>query len=238
MNDPRSGCSTIRLRTLAVLAVGALSLVTSGCAIQAPLLTPSPEFAPVAPPQRDQERPVTGSIFASHKEESWFGQKRDFYVGDVVTIILDEQTQAARAQNSAINRESSNDMITPGAAAILRPSGGALADFVFSGNTLESAGGGSTDQQARLSATIAATVVEVLPNGNLVLRGEKHLTLTEGSEVIQVSGIIRSRDIAPDNTVLSRRIANAQITYQGRGDMARASRPGWGTRFLLNVWPF
>ena len=81
-------------------------------------------------------------------------------------------------------------------------------------------------------------MVEVLPNGNLVIRGEKRLTLTEGSEVIQVSGIIRSRDIAPDNTVLSRRIANAQITYLGSGDMARAARPGWGTRLLLNIWPF
>lgn len=233
-----SRLQALRMHLPRLASAGVLLVLLSACAVSSPPLAPTPEFAPVHPPELARERPVTGSIFGNHREESWFGQKRDYYVGDVVTIVLDEQTQAQRAQSASINRESSNDMITPGAAAVLRPRGGAFADLGFGGNTIESAGGGTTDQQATLSATIAATVVEVLPNGNLVIRGEKRLTLTEGSEVIQVSGIIRSRDIAPDNTVLSRRIANAQITYLGTGDMARAARPGWGTRLLLNIWPF
>jgi flagellar L-ring protein precursor FlgH len=81
-------------------------------------------------------------------------------------------------------------------------------------------------------------VVEVMANGNLVLRGEKQLALTEGSEVIQVAGIIRPDDVAPNNTVQSRRLANAQIAYRGTGDLANATRAGWGTSALLKIWPF
>lgn len=227
-----------RRAALAGACALAAGLAAGGCAIQPPDPAPSREFAPALPVKREPQRAVTGSIFGNHRQESWFGRKRDYDVGDVVTVVLNEATQASRAQSGSVSRESSNDMLTPGALAVLRPSGGALADFSTSGNKIESAGGGTAEQQASLAATVAVTVVEVLANGNLVVRGEKRLTLTEGSEVIQVSGIIRARDIAPDNTVLSRRIANAQITYQGRGDMARASRPGWGTRLFMNIWPF
>ena len=81
-------------------------------------------------------------------------------------------------------------------------------------------------------------MVDVLANGNLVVRGEKQMALSEGTEVIQVSGIIRPDDISRNNTVLSRRLTNAQFIYRGTGDIANASRAGWGTRALLNFWPF
>jgi flagellar L-ring protein precursor FlgH len=81
-------------------------------------------------------------------------------------------------------------------------------------------------------------VIEIMANGNLVLRGEKQVALTEGSEVIQVAGVVRAEDIAPNNTVASRRLANAQIAYRGTGDLAAPSRAGWGTSALLKLWPF
>ena len=80
--------------------------------------------------------------------------------------------------------------------------------------------------------------VEVLGNGNLVIIGEKQLALTEGSEFIQVKGIIRPADIQPDNTILSQRIANAQISYRGSGELASATKPAWLTSLLYNFWPF
>jgi flagellar L-ring protein precursor FlgH len=89
-----------------------------------------------------------------------------------------------------------------------------------------------------LTGSVAVSVVEVMPNGNLVLRGEKQLALTEGSEIIQVAGIIRPDDVAPNNTVQSRRLANAQIAYRGSGDLANATKAGWGTSTLLKIWPF
>jgi flagellar L-ring protein precursor FlgH len=70
------------------------------------------------------------------------------------------------------------------------------------------------------------------------VRGEKQLALTEGAEIIQVSGILRPSDVSPNNTVQSRRLANAQIAYRGTGDMANASRAGWGTSALMKLWPF
>jgi len=108
----------------------------------------------------------------------------------------------------------------------------------LNGSTIKSEGEGSADQTASLTGSIAVTVVEVLANGNLMVRGEKQLALTEGTEVIQVSGIVRPEDVSPNNTLQSRRLANAQIAYRGTGDMASAAKPGWGTSLLYKIWPF
>jgi flagellar L-ring protein precursor FlgH len=108
----------------------------------------------------------------------------------------------------------------------------------LTGGSVSNKGTGAADQQASLNGSVAVAVVEVMANGNLVLRGEKQLALTEGSEVIQVAGIIRPDDVAPNNTVQSRRLANAQIAYRGTGDLANATRAGWGTSALLKLWPF
>jgi flagellar L-ring protein precursor FlgH len=103
---------------------------------------------------------------------------------------------------------------------------------------ITSDGSGSADQSASLTGAITVSVVEVQANGNLVVRGEKYLSLNQGSEVIQVSGIVRPDDVASNNTVQSRRLAHARFTYQGGGELASASKAGWGTRSLLKFWPF
>ena len=116
--------------------------------------------------------------------------------------------------------------------------GGLLGGANLLGGSIENKGVGTADQKASLEGSVAVTVIDVLANGNLVLRGEKQLALTEGTEVIQVAGVIRPEDVAPNNTVQSRRLANAQITYRGTGDLAAATRAGWGTSGLLKLWPF
>ena len=92
------------------------------------------------------------------------------------------------------------------------------SNFKLDGGTVISEGAGPADQAALLTGSISAMVIEVLSNDNLVILGEKQLAPTEGSEFIRVQGIIRPADIQPDNTVLSRRIANAQISYFGQAD--------------------
>jgi flagellar L-ring protein precursor FlgH len=89
-----------------------------------------------------------------------------------------------------------------------------------------------------LKGSVAVSVVSVMANGNLVLRGEKQLALTEGAETIQVAGIIRPEDVSAINTVQSRRMANAQISYRGSGDLASTAKAGWGTSALMKLWPF
>ena len=105
-------------------------------------------------------------------------------------------------------------------------------------NKASSTGTGTADQLATLTGSVAVTVVEILANGNLMVRGEKKLGLAEGTEVIQVSGVIRPEDVGPNSTVQSRRLANAQIAYRGSGDLANATRAGWGTTLLHKFWPF
>jgi flagellar L-ring protein precursor FlgH len=181
---------------------------------------------------------ATGAIYVGRQSDSWFGKGRNFQVGDVITVLLNESTQAARTQNGTITRDSSNTLAPAGLQAYGAGLGGLMKGINMTGGSVSNKGTGAADQQASLNGSVAVAVVEVMPNGNLVLRGEKQLALTEGTEVIQVAGIIRPEDVAPNNTVQSRRLANAQIAYRGTGDLANATRAGWGTSALLKLWPF
>jgi len=210
-----------------------------GCSTLPPEpLKHSPNFEPVFPKVETSPEVPTGAIYGGKQSESWFGKGRNYQVGDVITVLVNESTQASRTQNNNLSRESSNDAIPQGLTDYYANRGGWLKGTTLSGNKINSKGAGEADQQASLVASVAVAVVEVMRNGNLVVRGEKQLALTEGSEIIQVSGIVRTDDIAPNNTVQSRRLANAQIVYRGTGDMANATKAGWGTSALLKLWPF
>lgn len=224
------------MKSLLVLAA-VLGLV--GCTVLPPQpMTHTPEFAPVIPVARERAPQATGSIYHGRISDNFFGRGRNYQVGDVITVILNESTQAARTANTEVNRKSANDVIPMVPTNRLRTMGGILGGTDVRSANISSTGKGTADQQASLEGAVAVTVVDVLANGNLVLRGEKQLALTEGAEVIQVAGVIRPEDVAPNNTVQSRRLANAQITYRGTGDLAAASKPGWGTGLLLKLWPF
>ena len=212
----------------------------TGCTTVTPpqAMTHSPQFEPVYPVQNARETMATGAIYVGRQSDSWFGKGRNFQVGDVITVLLNESTQAARTQNGSITRDSSNTLIPDGLKTYGAGLGGFMKGINMTSGSVSNKGTGAADQQASLSGSVAVAVVEVMPNGNLVLRGEIQLALTEGSEIIQVAGIIRPDDVAPNNTVQSRRLANAQIAYRGTGDLANATRAGWGTSALLKIWPF
>jgi len=210
----------------------------SGCAA-APVMQPSAEFAVVRPTQEQPDRIPTGSILDNSRRMSLFEGQRHWNVGDLVTIILAETTQASRTAGLSADRAASNDVLnTADMAGKVLAQGGFIGALKKDGGNISHDATGSASQAASLQGSITASVVEVLPNGNLVVTGEKQLALSEGSEFIQVTGVIRAQDIQPDNTVASRRIANAQISYRGTGELARAAKPGWGTSLLYNLWPF
>jgi flagellar L-ring protein precursor FlgH len=221
--------------------IGVVALVAglSACATPA-LETPlqAERFEPVYPVAADLARPATGAIYNGRQSDHWFGRGRSYQVGDVITVLLNESTQAARQQSANVSREASNEALPPGLSTKIGGLATALGGLNLNASNVASAGTGTADQRATLTGSVAATVVEVLANGNLLVRGEKRLTLSEGAEIIQVSGIIRPEDVSRNNMVQSRRLANAQISYRGTGDLANASRPGWGTRGLLKFWPF
>jgi flagellar L-ring protein precursor FlgH len=108
-------------------------------------------------------------------------------------------------------------------------------DTSFDGKT-ELTGIGDSNQNNELKGTITVMVTKIFANGNLYVRGEKWISLNEGDEYVRVKGIIRPQDVNPDNTIESNRIADARITYSGKGAFADASKPGWLTRILTSPW--
>ena len=218
-----------------------ISVLMTGCAsndLTQKTLTHSPEFAPVYPLAADNNRVPTGGIYGNRQSDAWFGWGRNFQVGDIITVILNESTQAARTSNSDLSRESKNTGLPSGLSTEVGKVSPFLQGIDLSSSNITSKGKGVADQKASLVGSVAVTVVEVLANGNLMVRGEKKLGLAEGTEVIQVSGIIRPQDVGPNSTVQSLRLANAQIAYRGNGDVANAAKAGWGTSALHRFWPF
>ncbi len=225
----------ILLSSLVVLAV------LQGCASQAPVLStlsPSPDFAPVYPLAKDQTAPATGGIYGNRQSDAWFGRGRNYQVGDLITVLLNESTQADRSQKTDISRDASNTALPSGANLLLGNIHPILDGLNMNSAKTTSTGKGTVAQGASLTGSVTVTVTDILANGNLVVRGEKKLGLSEGTEVIQVAGVIRPQDIGPNGTVQSLRLANAQIAYRGTGDLASASKPGWGTTGLMKFWPF
>jgi flagellar L-ring protein precursor FlgH len=232
-----------------VFTLGLLALALGGCATAPEPLAHSPEFAPVLPVAVEKPRMATGAIYNGRHSDNFFGRSRNYRVGDLITVLLDEATSADREQKGKFSRDAKNNVVPSGLVSKVEKLAlptkilGTTLAGVFNGvklneSNIESNGVGTANQKATLKGAVSVTVVEVLANGNLMVRGEKQLALTEGTEVIQVSGIIRPDDVSPNNEVKSLRLANAQIAYRGTGDMAAVAKTGWGTKALLKVWPF
>jgi len=224
-----------------LLSAVVLLSVLQGCASREPVLStlsPSPDFAPVYPLAKDQTAPATGGIYGNRQSDAWFGRGRNYQVGDLITVLLNESTQADRSQKTDVSRDASNTALPSGTNLLLGNIHPILDGLNVNAAKTSSFGKGTAAQGASLTGSVTVTVTEILANGNLVVRGEKKLGLSEGTEVIQVAGVIRPQDIGPNGTVQSLRLANAQIAYRGTGDLAAASKPGWGTSALLKLWPF
>jgi flagellar L-ring protein FlgH len=218
-------------------------LALSGC--MAPPPKPNdPYFAPVMPRTPLPAAQNNGSIYQAGFDNGLFGDRKAYRVGDIITITLNERTQASKSAGSEIKKDSSANI---GLTSLL---GGAVsAANPFSDNQLslgaeysatrDTSGDSKAAQGNSLSGSITVTVAEVLPNGILSVRGEKWMTLNTGNELVRIAGLVRADDIATDNTVPSTRIADARITYSGTGAFADASQPGWLDRFFVSpLWPF
>jgi len=155
-------------------------------------------------------------------------------VGDILTITLVEKTQALKSNSASTDRNASIGLTPPptGPLSFFKPS-----DVSMSGGG-KFDGKGAAAQSNQLTGEISVTVAEVYPNGNLLVKGEKLLTLNRGDEHIRISGIVRPADVGFDNRVDSTRVADAHITYSGNGEIARASTQGWLGRFFSRFSPF
>jgi flagellar L-ring protein precursor FlgH len=211
---------------LGYMAVGAL-LLLEACT---PLPQRDPAFAPVAPADLRAPAQNSGAIYQAGYDMRLFEDHTARRVGDVLTIKLLEQTQAKKKDD--LNATKDNSIL-------------ASAPMIFGVPTSvetelrsskEFKGDGSANQSNSLSGDISVTVVELLPNGNLKVRGEKRVTLNQGDEYIRLSGIVRPVDIDVSNTISSDKVADATIMYTGNGAMADASKMGWLSRILFSPW--
>ncbi len=194
-------------------------------------------FPPTAATQYAPPPPASGTIYQASHSLALFEDVKARRVGDTVTIRLAESTQASKSASTAAKKDSTIDTGAPtllGSGVTLN--GEALLNNKWS-SAQDFAGKGSSSQSNSLNGNITVTVAEVFPNGNLFIRGEKWLTLNQGQEFVQISGIVRPVDIGPDNSIPSFKVADARITYSGSGALADSNRPGFLTRFFLKLWP-
>ena len=161
---------------------------------------------------------------------SLYSDNKARQVGDLVTIIIVERAQATQSASTQTGTDASVDFgpILWGGVPLLSGFGAQAGDNFR--------GGGSTTRGGSLNARMTAMVMEVLPNGNLVIEGRQTIVVNDEEQVIVVTGVVRPQDIQPDNTVLSTFVANATITYHGSGSIGEKQKPGLLTR-LLN-WLF
>ena len=225
----------LRLLTIAVVLLGC-----TACATKPPLEDNS-DFAPIRPLEPAANALPTGSILGNNMHMSLFQGQRQWRVGDIITIVLNESTQASRNSSLITERKATNDALSSSwTNSLLSPNGfwgDVRGDIDITQAEIGSEGVGTAAQANALSGVITAMVSEVMPNRNLIVEGRKQLSLTEGAEFIQIRGVVRARDVQPDNTVSSMRMAQAQISYRGSGNLAESTQPGWITQLLFKYWP-
>ncbi len=204
-----------------------------------PLPQRDPAFAPVAP--ADLRPPVqnSGSIYQSGYDMRLFEDQTAKRVGDILTVTLNEQTKANK--NEDLQTQKANNMKV-NAPNILGMSAAALLGHGLETEmeaTRKFNGNGGSNQSNSLTGDISVTVIDVLPNGNLRVRGEKRVTLNQGDEYIRLSGIVRPVDITAGNIIPSDKVADATIMYTGDGAVADAGKMGWLARIIQSAWfPF
>ncbi|HKJ94319.1 MAG TPA: flagellar basal body L-ring protein FlgH [Gammaproteobacteria bacterium] len=218
----------------ALLLMPLLALL-GGCAM-AP-----PSQPPQALPEPDLHMPkkqVTGGIYQSGQDVRLYEDRTARRVGDVITVQLQEETDASKDANTDVGRQYDYKMDAPTLAGTTPKFRGNPISFDV-GSDQNFKGGGSSTQSNALSGTLTAIVTRVQPNGNLVIQGQKKITLNQGDEYVTITGIVRPDDINPNNTVSSRRVANARLSYTGSGALADSNQMGWLSRLFMSVvWPF
>jgi len=221
----------IRTRAARLGAVLLATGLLAGCGTFGTRAGPMPMGAPAAPVPVAAV-PSNGAIYAEGAELSLFSDPRARRVGDILTIVLQEATSATKSASTSTSKETDIDLPGPTIAGRPVTADGTPILEMGIGGTREFDGGGSQSQSNRLQGNITVTVMDRLPNGNLVVQGQKWLRLNHGDEFVQIAGIVRPLDVRDDNTVTSDRVADARISYGGKGVLANANQPGWLDRFF------
>jgi flagellar L-ring protein precursor FlgH len=216
----------------------ALGMVLGGCA----LIPPEPVVSgptTAAPPAPLALAAPSGSIFQPTLYGNYplFEDRRPRNIGDIITIVLNEKTQAAKNVATNTGRSGSASLDVAAAPGFMGSWANAKLNADMSGSN-SAKGKGDSSANNSFNGTITTTVIGVLPNGNLQVAGEKQIAINRGSEYIRFSGVVDPRSIAGSNSVSSTQVADARIEYRNKGIMDEVQTMGWLQRFFLNFSPF
>lgn len=220
-----------------------LTVLLVGCAAQSHIRDYTPRRRDYDPgPYEDASHPVSSGSLWQDRSRGLFADFRANQVGDLVTIMVDENPRAIGDAATNMDRQSSFSFGIPsmfGLMAALRTSYPALDPerLLELVSRSEFGGDGNTRRSSNITAAIAVRVRRALPNGDLFVEGTKVLMVNEEELHIYVSGVIRPEDIEPDNSISSSRIADAEVEFTGRGDLTQNQRQGWLQRLLSEINP-
>lgn len=179
---------------------------------------------------------ASGSIYQAGTSRTLFEDRRARYVGDTMTILITETTSASTKSNTNASRSTSITASVPTVSGLPGKSLQGLDLSASSANSL--AGKGDAAANNVFTGSITVTVIEVLPNGNLLVSGEKQVSIGAGTEFIRLSGIVNPYFISTANTISSTNVADARIEYKESGVISEAQVMGWLARFFMSVLPF
>src|SRR5688572_12449940 len=219
---------TRHISFLGLIAVSAL--LVSGCASLQE--DGGRDFDATWPDVESGAKPLPGAIYAQGTEVSLWNNVTARNVGDTLTVVLAESTEAEKSATTTTSKATSAELTGPTIAGRPIIVNGTPILEAGMGNESQFAGNGAATQSNKLDGYITVTVAKRLTNGNLVVRGQKWVAINNGREFVRLQGIVRPSDIAPDNSVLSWRVADAYISYGGQGTVANAAKPGWLYRFF------
>lgn len=216
-----------------------LMVLLTACAGNRKPMPDDPAYAPTVAANMPVPQRTAGSLYQDIYGMNLFDDRKAHFVGDIITITLSEKTVSKKSSGVNVKKNSSTDMDAGTLMGAVAPQYKGLSLENSLAHKRSFTGDADADQSNSLEGNITVTVAEILPNGNLIVRGEKWITLNRGDEFIRISGMIRPDDIAPDNTVVSTRLANAKISYSGTGALADSQTMGWFSRFFNSGWwPF
>lgn len=240
MNTERNIEDKIANRSYPPSAIRHLLLAFSACALSACVAAPpEPDYKATWPEPPPSATAGNGAIFQAGHDVALFENSVARRVGDTLTIRLNESTNASKSSSTSTKKSSSASL--PGPTVAGRPvtvNGVPVLEMGMENET-EFDGQGDSRQSNRLQGDLSVTVAQRLPNGNLLVRGQKWIAINQGQEYVRIQGIVRPIDIDPDNSISSLKVADAQISYGAKGALADANKPGLLARFFNAPWmPF
>ncbi|MDP2808784.1 MAG: flagellar basal body L-ring protein FlgH [Rhodocyclaceae bacterium] len=217
------------------LATMALTAALSGCVTTAP---PTAVHQPmsVRPEPRLVVAPANGAIYNVANARPLFEDRRARYVGDTLIINIVEKTQASKKSDTKAERSHDVDLSVTTIAGM--PFKGAQGTALAAANSNKFGGKGENSSSNDFTGTLTVTVIEVYPNGNLLVSGEKQIGLKEGEEFVRFSGVVNPNNITASNTVQSAQVADARMEFKANGFIDTAQVMGWLGRFFLSFMPF